>query len=214
MDKTIVYYTSNGDYPSLENAVRNTIREHSQGLPIVSVSQQPIDFGENICVGDIGRSRHNIYKQLRIGAENAKTRFLVVCEADFLYPPQWFQFDPPRDDTYYYPEECWIIWKKKAAFFRKKMHQLTGIVGREHLLGMLDQLQSCDPEGGNEPDPFMNGRIYKFTAHAEFDAGPVVTLKTDRQMHQKSPHSNQNRAEVLPIWGTPEDIWKRFRCGE
>lgn len=208
MDKTIVYYTSNGDYPALEEAVRTIIREHSQGLPIVSVSQQPIEFGTNLCVGDIGRSRHNIYRQLRIGAENASTRFLVVCEADFLYPPQWFQFTPPRDDTYYYPQECYILWKKRSSFFRKKMHQLTGIVSRNHLLRLLDQLQAFDSAG--EPiDPFMNGRFYKFTETAEFDAGPVVTLKTDRQMHVKSPHSKENQADSLPLWGTAKDVWKR-----
>jgi hypothetical protein len=210
VDKTIVYYTSNGDYPTLESAVRTVIREHSQGLPIVSVSQQPLDFGTNICVGDIGRSRHNIYRQLRIGAEHAQTRFLVVCEADFLYPPQWFQFTPPREDTYYYPKECYILWKKKPAFFRKMMQQLTGVVAREHLLRLLDKLQAYDQEGEQAIDPFMRGRIYNFTATAEFDAGPVVTLKTDRQMHIKSPHSNENRAEVLPIWGTPADLWKRM----
>lgn len=207
MDKTIVYYTSNGDYPTLEDAVRTTIREHSQGLPIVSVSQQPIAFGTNICVGDIGRSRHNIYKQLRIGAEHAQTRFLVVCEADFLYPPQWFQFDPPRDDTYYYPAECWIVWRKYPSYFRKKMHQLTGIVAREHLLRVLDALQEYDPPDA-ERDPFMNRQIYNVTRMEEFDAGPVVTLKTDRQMHRKSPHSNQNKAECLPIWGTTRDVWE------
>lgn len=213
MEKTIVYYTSNGDYPALEDAVRTTIRTHSQGLPIVSVSQQPIDFGTNICVGDIGRSRHNIYKQLRIGAEHAKTRFLVVCEADFLYPPQWFQFDPPRDDTYYYPHECWILWKKKAAFFRKNMKQLTGIVNREHLLRLLDGLQMEDAPVAAKDGTFLIHYLAK-TPQVEFDAGPVVTLKTDRQMHIKSPHSKDMRAECLPLWGTPTDIWERFPCSE
>lgn len=213
MDKTIVYYTSNGDYPALENAVRDTIREHSQGLPIVSVSQQPIDFGTNICVGDIGRSRHNIYRQLRIGAEHAQTRFLVVCEADFLYPPQWFQFTPDRDDAYYYPAECWILWRAKAAFFRKNMKQLTGVVNRDHLLRLLDGLQAEDHPEAGQSGSFLIHYLAK-TPQVEFDAGSVVTLKTDRQMHVKSPHSKQGRALCLPVWGTPEDVWKRFRCSE
>lgn len=213
MDRTIVYYTSNGDYPALENAVRDTIREHSQGLPIVSISQQPIEFGDNVCVGDIGRSRHNIYRQLRLGAELAQSQFVVVCEADFLYPPKWFQFDPPRDDTYYYPEECYILWWKKAVFFRKKMHQLTGVVGREHLLRLLDRLQEYDPPDA-PCDPFVRNHRYwrRMTAIEEFPAGPTVTLKTDRQMHVKSPHSKDMWAEVLPIWGTPADVWEKYQC--
>lgn len=214
MDKTIVYYTSNGDYPALENAVRNTIRENSQGLPIVSVSQQPLDFGTNICVGDIGRSRHNIYRQLRLGTERARSQFVVVCESDFLYPKQWFEFTPRRDDTYYYPRECWIVWKKKPVFFRKDMKQLTGVVNRKHLLRLLDILQEYDTEE-TDREPFQKpSYLSTITAMEEFDAGPVVTLKTDLQMHQKSPHSSRMRARSLDIWGTAADVWRKFPCSE
>ena len=83
-DMTIVYYTSNADYQHLEENIREMIVRNSCGLPIISVSHHPIDFGRNIVVGDIGRSTENIFTQLRMGAEHAKTKYIAVCEADFL----------------------------------------------------------------------------------------------------------------------------------
>lgn len=211
-DSTIVYYTSNGDYPQLEQAVRDTIRAHSRGLPIISVSQEPIDFGHNICVGDIGRSRHNIYKQLRIGAEHARTSNVVVCEADFLYPPQFFRFTPDKVDTYYYPTECYILFKRSRDFRRKKMHQLTGVVDRLHLLSILDRLEEHDnPETALERF-HLPRYLPNLTFMEEFDAGPVVTLKTDRQMHGRSSFSKVWKRRWLPIWGSEDDVWRNYPC--
>ena len=208
-DKTIVYITSNGDYASLEEAVRETILTNSAGLPIVSVSQNPLEFGDNICVGDIGRSRHNIYKQLRLGLERAQSRFVVVCEADFLYPPQFFAFTPERDDTYYYPRDGYILWRRNRSFFRKQLDQLSGVVSRLYLLTLLDTIQA--------EDVTLEGRQFNFVMtmrrianQQEYDAGPVVTLKTDRQMHNKSPHSWM-RSRSLPIWGNASDVWAKCK---
>ena len=208
-DKTIVYITSNGDYPVLEYEVRETIRAHS-ALPIVSVSQQPLDFGDNICVGDIGRSRHNIWKQLRLGAERAQSRFIVVCEADFLYPPEFFAFTPDKDDTYYYPRQGYILWRRNRSFFRKRLDQLSGIVNRKHFLSLLDLIEAEDVN--------IEGREFNFvmfmrriTLQEQYDAGPVVTMKTDRQMHSKSPYL-RSRTRELPIWGTTTETWDKYKC--
>lgn len=90
MNKTIIYYTSNREYQSFERSIQQTIIENSNGIPIISVSQKPIDFGENICIGDIGTSELNILRQIRIGAVCAKTDFVIPCESDILYPPDFF----------------------------------------------------------------------------------------------------------------------------
>ena len=209
-DKTIVYITSNGDYDVLEHEVRETIRAHAAGIPIVSVSHKPLDFGDNICVGDIGRHRHNIWKQLRLGAERAQSRFLVICEADFLYPPEFFAFTPENDSTYYYPREGYILWRRNRSFFRKRLDQLSGIVARKHFLKLLDQIQAEDVHEVGRAFNFVRF-MRRATVQEQYEGGPVVTLKTDKQMHSKSPHLRDRRRR-LPIWGRASEVWDKYKC--
>jgi len=46
--------------------------------PVVSVSQRAIDFGSNICVGEIGASKYNAYWQLYIGAQAVDKRLKLL----------------------------------------------------------------------------------------------------------------------------------------
>ena len=62
-ETTVIYYTDNSIDEKLMKFCQKNILEAAQGKPIISVSQKPIDFGENICVGEIGRSHLNLYKQ-------------------------------------------------------------------------------------------------------------------------------------------------------
>ena len=63
MGKTIIYYTANREKESFENKVRENILKVKGDLPVISVSQKPIDFGKNICVGDIGQNYLNAFRQ-------------------------------------------------------------------------------------------------------------------------------------------------------
>ena len=100
-DLTVIYYTNNLEKPEFEGRIQKTLKEStdSLGVPIISVSQKPIDFGKNICVGGVGASSQNAFRQLQIGAMEAKTRFVCPAEADFLHPREYFEFVPPSDRT-------------------------------------------------------------------------------------------------------------------
>jgi hypothetical protein len=66
-------------------------------------------LGENICMGDIGFSWLNLYKQLLRGVEAARTRFVATAEHDVLYTAEHYDREPPRDDTFYYNENIWLV---------------------------------------------------------------------------------------------------------
>ena len=85
-DATIIYYTSNREDPAFEQRVRENILKNSGGLPIISVSHQPIDFGKNICVGDVGTSGFNMFRQVQIACEAATTQFVISAEAARVFP--------------------------------------------------------------------------------------------------------------------------------
>ena len=64
---TIIYYTSNKEDEAFEGKTRKKLLEVCGDIPIISVSQKPIDFGKNICVGDVGACDANLYRQIQIG---------------------------------------------------------------------------------------------------------------------------------------------------
>ena len=67
MSVTILYYTSNREGEEFEGRIRQNILNVKGDLPIISISHKPIDFGENICVGDVGVSGFNMFRQIQIG---------------------------------------------------------------------------------------------------------------------------------------------------
>lgn len=91
-DSTIIYYSSGTESSSFEKKIQDTILENSGGLPIISVTQKPSDFGLNIDVGDVGASEMNMLRQILIGCYAATTKYVISAEADSLYGPDYFQF--------------------------------------------------------------------------------------------------------------------------
>jgi hypothetical protein len=78
-------------------------------MPIISVSQKPIELGTNICVGEIGRSWISLYKQLLAGIEAAPTDWVVACEHDVLYPHCHLAYQPDDPGVFWYDTNCWLV---------------------------------------------------------------------------------------------------------
>ena len=97
----ILYYSENKlDGTKLNDLCRKTIL--ASGLPIISVTQKPIDFGRNIKFRGRGRSHSFLYKQIMVGLKASKADYMFFCEHDVLYHPSHFEFVPPTRDKYYY----------------------------------------------------------------------------------------------------------------
>ena len=111
-DTTIIYYTDNRLDDEIMSVCQRHLLRSANGHHIISVSQKPMDFGENICVGDIGRSWLSLYKQLYEGVRHAKTKYVAMAEHDCIYSEEHLNWIPPRDDTFYYNDHCWLLqWK-------------------------------------------------------------------------------------------------------
>src|SRR4030042_1521512 len=116
---TILYYTSNREKPYFEKRIQGNLLKVCGDVPIISISQKPIDLGTNICVGDVGASGFNMFRQVQIGCEHAKTKFVISAEADCLYPPDYFQFVPERDDRCYRNSHLYVMHDTRDYFFFK-----------------------------------------------------------------------------------------------
>lgn len=98
---TILYYTANRLPSGAALAIRDRLRAAVGQTPIVSVSQWPIDFGRNICVGEIGANKYNAYRQILTGAQYIETEYVATVDDDTLYPPEHFEHRPPSGEFWY-----------------------------------------------------------------------------------------------------------------
>lgn len=97
---TVLYYTDSQLAEPLASACRKHLQQSASGYPIVSVSQKPLDFGRNICVGELGRSFENIYKQILAGLREVSTPYVALAEHDCLYTPEHWQHRSPGKFAY------------------------------------------------------------------------------------------------------------------
>jgi len=203
-DLTVVYFTSNREDPEFERRIQETLFKTINGLPLISVSQKPIDFGYNICIGDIGASPENILKQILIGAEKANTKYVALTQDDFLFPPDYFNFRPFDDETFYYPEEVYLIWQGRGTFWRKHLRELLSITNRIHLIKIITEIIN------NMPGHISN-RVKRLTKQGWFKTEyPVITFKTKNGLHWRSSFSKKHFKSELPYWGTGNELWSKY----
>lgn len=108
LTKGIVYYTDNRLDPKIMKACQQQLLKASNGIPIVSVSLKPLDFGKNIVL-DLDRGYLSMFKQILAGLEALDTDIVFFCEHDVLYPSCHFDFIPEKKDAYYYNVNSWQV---------------------------------------------------------------------------------------------------------
>jgi hypothetical protein len=113
---TIIYYTDNCLSGLYLRVCQRALEDAANGKRIISVSQRPINFGDNICVGDIGRTHLSLYRQMLIGAEAADTEFVALAEHDCMYTPEHFDWIPPRPNVFYYNVNHYFVQGRGPLF--------------------------------------------------------------------------------------------------
>lgn len=210
-DATIVYCSSNMEHPLFEQRIRDTILKNSGGLPIISVTQKPIDFGTNICVGDdIGVSGFNFFRQVLIGCKAATTKYIISAEADTVYPPDYFEYRPPTDDVCYRNSNLYVMGDHRNYWYRKAEGAThSQVVGREFYIKTLEKLFEGAPMWSATEKNFPKERFKKEDVFDTIEywetENPVFQIKTHRSMRY---YTNSDRLPVheLPFWGRGADI--------
>lgn len=124
LSKGIVYYTDNKLDKSLMRQVQSYLL--ATGLPIVSVSLKPIDFGVNIVL-NLERSYLTMFKQILTGILAMNTDIIFLAEHDVIYSKEHFEYIPPLRDRFYYNKNNWQVRKTDghAVYWdAKKVSQL------------------------------------------------------------------------------------------
>jgi hypothetical protein len=221
-DVTAIYYTSNREKEEFEAKIRKKLLGVIGNTPLISVSQKPIDFGENICVGDVGTSDHNIYRQIQIACQKAKTKFVCTTEADCLYPPKgYFDYNPPVGSAAYHYMNVWILlsdqigelyyprFYKGYPVFRKKAFSLCALfTNRKYLLSRIERSIGKRPQwSGKKPRPIF----HRYKGWTPFTSKlPVINIKTKEGM-RRFTGTEEIEKKILPHWGSAtklqEELW-------
>ena len=182
-EKTIVYLTDSQLDPWLADRCRELLLEAANGIPIVSVSQQPLDFGLNVCVGDIGRSGPSLETQIFEGLKRVETRWVAIAEHDCIYSKQYFEWTPPDDENFWYNDNAWLCQLHNPAhphmdgmfsFMRGRRAQSQLICNTENFL------KASGEKLGILTDPAWIGRYPKRYIGEPGNANPSKAMRLSK----------------------------------
>jgi hypothetical protein len=202
MKAAIIYYTSNRESPEFEKKIQGDLLAKSAGLPIISVSQKPMDFGKNICVGNVDTSGFNMCRQVQIACENTDADYVISAEADCLYSPDYFDFVPPKLDVCYRNTNIYILKYKRDFFNKKTMSTFSQVIGREFYLKRLSELFEGAPQWSTKEKNFPKERGKKIFDNYEYfeTKFACISFKTGKGMRQHTTTFEEEFKE-LPYWG-------------
>ena len=135
MKKAILYYTDNS--PKVDPLIISLCQKYiaASGLPIVSVSLKPIDFGHNIVLEGRVRSYPTMVDQITMGLEEIEADQVFFCEHDVLYHPSHFEFTIPTDTIYYYNDFIWRwSYHTDLAITYERLMSLSTLTASHELL--------------------------------------------------------------------------------
>jgi len=212
-DRTVVYYTSNREDERFEAKIRERLLKTIGDIPLISVSQKPIDFGYNICVGDVGISDQNVHRQLQIGAQHAKTKYVISAESDCLYPEAYFKYTPPIIDGCFRCNNLYILYKDKGPFYRKRYSECAQICGRDFLIREVDKYLEGQPMWN--PVKYHGHQVVGILFWKKnwtlFETSiPVLNVKTGNGLHPRTRIMEGWNETEIPHWGTVEKMRKEL----
>ena len=219
-DISIIYYTCNSISDKFYQYTKDALLKAAGDIPIISVSQKPMDLGKNICVGDIGKSNINIYKQLLTGAKEATTEYIATAEDDTLYHESHFKFRPK---TFGYNMNKWscFTWSNPPIFSNRGRKTLNALIAPRKLV--IEALEERFAKYPNDEDIPLHywGEFGRYEEHLGVKVQPFETFESEIPIimfnHEQSLNYAQqgtrkrlgnDRLLTLPYWGEASEIIK------
>jgi len=226
--KGIVYYTDNRLAPEIDHAVRRKLDR--AGLPIVSVSLQPMDWHDNIHL-PLERGYLTMFKQILAGLEVMDTDIVFLCEHDILYHPSHFEFVPPRSDLFYYNTNVWKVDSKTGHALYYDCQQTSGLCANRDLLlrHYRKRVEIVERIGFSRRMGFEPGthgrkdRVDDYKAENWQSEYPNIDIRHDHNLTptrwRKDQFRNQRychgwiESDIVPGWGTTKGRFTEILSG-
>jgi hypothetical protein len=214
----IVYYTCNTHDPAIEKACRRQLTAVRDGHALISVSREPIEFGDENIVVEGERGPLTMHKQILAGLDAIDADYVFLCENDVLYHESHFEFTPPRRTIFYYNVNVWKVWTADGlAVWTDDLQQVGGLCAARDLLRdfywqRIAQIEQRGFDRHFEPGPKLgNWRTANWKSEH-----PNVDLRHGGNLtrSKRSPDEFRNQryargwteAASVPGWGRTEDI--------
>lgn len=221
-DLTAVYITANAVHDDFATATKGYLLEALGDLPLISVSKKPIDFGQNICVGETPRNQANIYHQALVGVKAATTPYIAICEDDVLYSPEHFKYRP-SGKMWAYNMNTWSIFTWGEPVFTYKApggrRNLNGLIcERELFIEHLEERFRLWPDDNKidinifgEPGKYDNQLgTTPYPSEDFYTNPPNIVFSHQENLQFKGLGTRkalgQIRATSIPYWGTAQSI--------
>ena len=204
-DLTIIYYTANHAPEKFLKKNQEQLLKAAGDIPIISVSQKPMDFGMNICVGDIGRSHLNIYRQALIGARAAATKYVAFAEDDILYSADHFDHIP-QPGCFAYDMNIWALntFYRPPSFCYNDRINFNGLISERKLF-----IEAMEERFNKYPRDDMV-QIKYWAEPSKYEKHLSVTIRKRELYHANTP----SVAFYHPAALSYEHLGRRKRIGK
>jgi glycosyltransferase involved in cell wall biosynthesis len=227
LTKGVVYYTDNRIDPRIMASCQDQIKRSINGYPVTSVSLSPIPFGNNVTL-PLERGYLTMFKQILIGLEVSIADVIFFAEHDVLYNPSHFQFTPPRDDVFYYNQNCWKVDAKTGHALYYDCKQTLGLCAYRDVLlrHYRERVRRVELEGFSRKMGFEPGshnrpeRVDDYKSDVWRSEIPVIDIRHSnnltssrwRQDQFRSQRSCRNwkEADGVPGWGVTAGRFDMF----
>ena len=209
--RVIVYYTDSQLDPALAAPVRKQIKKACGPIPIISVSQEPLKFGKNICVGEKPRLYRSMYEQLLVGLEAAPSESIIyLCEHDVFYHPSFFAFMPESENHAYFNTNRYHYRQGASSFLPARgKRALSQCVAYRDVLITHCKERLAKWDAGE--DTHMKIPFHTFKAerpNVDIRHGDNLTSDGDyKRAYYRG--DGKNTIANLPGWGGPKHFMSR-----
>ena len=190
MSKSIVYISANTEPENIARLCRKNLMRVN--MSCISVSQEPLSFGHNICIGRIGQAEMHIFMQMYIGCMNTLADTIYWCEADTLYPPEHFSFEPENPHAIYFNDNIWR-WYKGHYVKKRKPSACSIVARREHLIKTLEYILFTRGSSNKDWKIRFNQQI--FTTHQ-----PIINIYHSNGTHKRLSATVGKLKHNIPYW--------------
>lgn len=217
-DITICYYSANHAPQEFMNKTLEQLRVSADGIPIISVTHQPVDLGTNIVV-ELERSHFNIYRQALIGAQVATTPWIAMAEDDVLYSPEHFKYRP-RKAPFAYNLGYWGIytWQDPPIYNYKGRRNLDSLIcDRKKFIEAMEERFAKYPNDEANKDLWAEPGKYERQlgvtpqeTEAFYSQPPNIKFSHQTELSFEGlgtrKRAGELRATEIPYWGKASEI--------